>query len=146
MQNKLKMNFDTKLSQYDDAKTTLAKGHKSHVFSKDTTPSKRTNNDSLYMNFKVFDSTVIGDQGDAVRLPKIKPQGSTKLTTMNSANFGSQNTTKPSRAENSKSLNLLKRTNGKYTGKLRYFPSDNSNNGVSSKRALPKKVNSISYL
>lgn len=92
------MNIENKSrhNNYDDSvKTTKARHQKSHVFEKDQglrdiTPNKSNKNGSFFLNFKVFDSTVInedrGVQGmkqsydepqsvheDNLRLPKIKP-------------------------------------------------------------------------
>lgn len=101
IQTKLKMTTDGRVrnNRYRDiAKTTKARNQKSHVFtnnniSRNVTPSKRSNDGSYYINFKLFDSTVINEskvfnesgkshdiltllKDDQVKLPNIKHQAS----------------------------------------------------------------------
>lgn len=143
-QSKLKINFEnkSKISDYNQSsKTTKANSKQDRIFSKDrkprdTTPSGHNKNGSFYLNFKIFDSTVISDRKNIVdhrkshddlagasmpKLPTIKHNSSkldTKLSTYasNKNNIIAENETLRSTHANSTAKNDFR-----FAGKLKYF-------------------------
>ena len=67
MQSKLKINFDSKSKCYDEvAQTTKASTQSKPILpakdkKRDITPNRFNKNGSFYLNFKLFDSTVINE-------------------------------------------------------------------------------------
>lgn len=169
------MRTNRDITNYDDSvKTTKARHQKSHVFDRDQglrdiTPTKSNKNGSFFLNFKVFDSTVInedkGVQGvrqshdephmtheDNLKLPKIKPlvnRLDNKISTYTNNYNGAEcaNTSSSSkipqvyfnRNENSKSVNLLKHMNKNNLSKLKYFQSTTGDRSELSSSVLDSK-------